>query len=316
MFVSFFFQAEDGIRFRDVTGVQTCALPIYDGVTNNISAKLNGWVPFGVTSGTRIAAGVQAINPIPTNAVTNYVVGDVLTCSVGGTGAQVIVTSVGAGGAVTGLELMNSGTATGFTTGTGKTTSGGTGTSCTIEITAVGPTSKIVLATNHLLKTGDSITIAGCTEAAYNATSTIIGVNSLTTFDIATTATANMTATASQSTTTIFDASKNWTVNEHAGKLVDLMVAGTLPTSQKRWIVSNTATTLTVATISAGTNGTSKYVIYDSKLYGADTQYKQPEKGRDGFATGGSTTTLVDSTKNWTNNQGPGDRVRKHARQG
>jgi len=30
---SFFFQAEDGIRDRDVTGVQTCALPIsaFDG---------------------------------------------------------------------------------------------------------------------------------------------------------------------------------------------------------------------------------------------------------------------------------------------
>src|SRR5437773_11496683 len=27
----FFFQAEDGIRDRDVTGVQTCALPIYEG---------------------------------------------------------------------------------------------------------------------------------------------------------------------------------------------------------------------------------------------------------------------------------------------
>src|SRR6266540_4449169 len=30
-FFFFFFQAEDGIRDRDVTGVQTCALPIYDG---------------------------------------------------------------------------------------------------------------------------------------------------------------------------------------------------------------------------------------------------------------------------------------------
>jgi len=29
----FFFQAEDGIRVRDVTGVQTCALPI-SGVFN------------------------------------------------------------------------------------------------------------------------------------------------------------------------------------------------------------------------------------------------------------------------------------------
>src|SRR6266851_8546397 len=30
-FFVFFFQAEDGIRDRDVTGVQTCALPIYLG---------------------------------------------------------------------------------------------------------------------------------------------------------------------------------------------------------------------------------------------------------------------------------------------
>src|SRR5699024_11764781 len=29
--ISFFFQAEDGIRDRNVTGVQTCALPIFAG---------------------------------------------------------------------------------------------------------------------------------------------------------------------------------------------------------------------------------------------------------------------------------------------
>src|SRR5690606_39901627 len=29
-FIFFFFQAEDGIRYFHVTGVQTCALPIYD----------------------------------------------------------------------------------------------------------------------------------------------------------------------------------------------------------------------------------------------------------------------------------------------
>src|SRR5699024_12013449 len=28
--INFFFQAEDGIRDRNVTGVQTCALPIYE----------------------------------------------------------------------------------------------------------------------------------------------------------------------------------------------------------------------------------------------------------------------------------------------
>src|SRR5437667_12790276 len=34
---SFFFQAEDGIRDRDVTGVQTCALPICDNSWNTIA---------------------------------------------------------------------------------------------------------------------------------------------------------------------------------------------------------------------------------------------------------------------------------------
>src|SRR5574343_550309 len=33
---AFFFQAEDGIRARDVTGVQTCALPILIGSTSRV----------------------------------------------------------------------------------------------------------------------------------------------------------------------------------------------------------------------------------------------------------------------------------------
>src|SRR5699024_11951508 len=32
----FFFQAEDGIRDRNVTGVQTCALPIFAGLCMNV----------------------------------------------------------------------------------------------------------------------------------------------------------------------------------------------------------------------------------------------------------------------------------------
>src|SRR5207249_8014010 len=37
----FFFQAEDGIRDRNVTGVQTCALPIYSTLTIQGSAGTN-----------------------------------------------------------------------------------------------------------------------------------------------------------------------------------------------------------------------------------------------------------------------------------
>src|SRR5438067_13872671 len=37
--MSFFFQAEDGIRDRNVTGVQTCALPIFKSVAFSADGK-------------------------------------------------------------------------------------------------------------------------------------------------------------------------------------------------------------------------------------------------------------------------------------
>lgn len=277
-----------------------------DGVTANVTAKLQGWVPLGVSTGARIAAGVLAVNPVPTAGGTGYSFGDVLTCSVGGTGAQVRVTSIAPNGAVTGIELIHVGTATGFTTGTGRATSGGTGTGCTIEITSVGPAALITTATSHFFKTGEKVTFAGCTESAWNAEHTIVGVPGITTFCVAVTATANMAAAASQSATLIVDASKNWTPNEHVGRIVHVMVAGRRPTSQLRWITANTANTLTVASITAAVSGTSKYVIYDAKAFGVDEQRRTSGQETVGWATGGSTTTLVDSSKSWIPNQWAG----------
>src|SRR5690554_7285918 len=40
-FFFFFFQAEDGIRDADVTGVQTCALPIFLFLTLTLSLSLS-----------------------------------------------------------------------------------------------------------------------------------------------------------------------------------------------------------------------------------------------------------------------------------
>src|SRR6516164_4718768 len=40
--IFFFFQAEDGIRYGTVTGVQTCALPIYDPVHNELYCARRG----------------------------------------------------------------------------------------------------------------------------------------------------------------------------------------------------------------------------------------------------------------------------------
>lgn len=273
------------------------------GVVTNISCTMFGSAPLGVNTGVRIASGVQAVAAAPTAGGTGYTIGDVLTCSVGGTGAQVRVTSIAPGGVVTGIELVHTGTATGFTVGTGRATTGGTGTGCTIEITAVGPTALITLATNHFLAAGNVVTFAGCTETAWNTAHTILGVPAVNTFCVATTATANMNNAAAQSATTIYDPTKNWIVNEHAGRLVQLNVAGTSPSTQTRWIISNTATTLTVGAITAGANGTSKYAIYDSKVFGVDSQNREENQIPYGFATGGSTTTLVDNTKSWVPNQ-------------
>src|SRR5437868_10114333 len=47
-FFFFFFQAEDGIRDRNVTGVQTCALPICNGKNVN----QGGWCEPGSPSAT------------------------------------------------------------------------------------------------------------------------------------------------------------------------------------------------------------------------------------------------------------------------
>jgi hypothetical protein len=277
-----------------------------DGITCNITASLNGHNPFGVATGTRIAAGVTGVNATPTAGGSGYTIGDTLTCSVGGTGSQVIVTSIAPGGIVTGIQLVHSGTATGFTVGTGRATTGGTGTGCTIEITSVGVTSLVTTSSAHYLRTGDPVTFAGCTDAAWNTQHTLLGAPSTTTFCVATTATAAMAASSAQSATTIVDPTKNWVVNEHVGRIVHLMVASRFPTSQIRWITANTATTLTVATIVAGVTGTSKYVIYDSKAFGVDDQRQTAGQHAYGWATSGSTTTLVDNTKSWIPNQWAG----------
>src|SRR5256885_8839497 len=45
----FFFQAEDGIRDYKVTGVQTCALPIFGSCVNAIRSAVSTVAAFGVS---------------------------------------------------------------------------------------------------------------------------------------------------------------------------------------------------------------------------------------------------------------------------
>jgi hypothetical protein len=285
-----------------------------DGVVANISctygSATSGWTALGVTSGTRIALGVQVLASAPVAAGTGYAIGDTFSFVTGtGAAAKGRVTGITTSGAITSVELLCSGTTTGYATGTSGALTNiiGTGSAATVSVTTVGPTAEIVLATAGWMKQGDQVAFAGCTDATWNATYTILGVSVVaaagTTFSVATTAAANMAATASQSVTTLVDPTKNWVVNEHAGRILDLCVFGTAPTSQKRWIVSNTATVLTVAAMTAGIVGTSKYTIYDANIFGCDDQRKEAGMSGFGHASGGSTTQLTDASKNWIPNQ-------------
>ena len=147
----------------------------------------------------------------------------------------------------------------------------------------------------HQFKVGDSVTVAGITTTtALNTTATITSVPSTTTFTYAVTGSGSPTVPA-QSTSTLVDNSKNWTVNEHAGRTVHLYTTAITASNgsasgQAVRIASNTATTLTfVVAATAPTNGVSRYSIATSTAIGAVDQ---------GVATGTqSTTTLQDTTK-------------------
>src|SRR5437868_10648674 len=61
----FFLQAEDGIRDRNVTGVQTCALPIFDASDSESTSSAPGpprtltfWNGLGIVIGLQIGSGI------------------------------------------------------------------------------------------------------------------------------------------------------------------------------------------------------------------------------------------------------------------
>jgi ribosomal protein L19 len=280
------------------------------GQTRNISAQFAGQEAFGVTSGARNTGGITVLNATPTAGGTGYAVGDIFNITTGGTVGKGRVEAISAGGIVTSVSLYSSGLT--YTTGSGKATTNvsGTGTGLTVDITTVGTVGRITLATNHNLLAGDSVTFSGCNDAAWNGAFTILATDSLTTFDVVATAAGSMVASNIQSTVLIVDSTKNWAVNEHAGKIIKLEVAGTSQTTQLRRIVSNTATTITVTTIVAGVNGTSRYAIMQPEAFGRDRMYDADTETSDGYATGGTSTTLVDSSKTWFTNQWAGFRIR------
>src|SRR5699024_12086712 len=68
-FISLFFQAEDGIRYRNVTGVQTCALPIFANAMdpNGVQPGVNDRIFKVATSSRIMLACIAKVFPNPRN---------------------------------------------------------------------------------------------------------------------------------------------------------------------------------------------------------------------------------------------------------
>lgn len=288
---------------------------IFDyGQCQTLAAKMAGQNPYAVASITRTATGIAVLNATPTAGGTGYNVDDILTITTGGSGGTARVLTVNpANGAVLTVALETCGT--GYTTGSGKATtvSPAGGTSCTLDITTVDFTALVATTLSHNYKIGDSVVISGATgtgAASFNGTKTIIGVSSATNFSYALggdPGAATATGTGTVSTTTLVDCTKNWAVNEHVGKIIQVSNNVLLATGgQARRIVSNTANTITwTLAMSASTPavGTYRYVIEDIKPFGTERSVMGiVGGGTEGFATSGSTTTIVDTTKNWQTN--------------
>jgi hypothetical protein len=283
------------------------------GIACRMAVWMTDCAPFYAASGTRSVTGVKTINPTPTAPGSAYVRGDILDITTGGTNAKVYVNRVSVTGGVEELILVRCGGG-GYGVGVGRATSGGTGTLCTVEITAVATIGRIATTgINHHFRKDDMINFGG--DAAWAGSYTVLAVDSLTTFDVECGAAGNASPTeAAQSATRIVDASKNWTVNEHAGKYVSTQGSGLTGTLAIRRIDSNTATCLTLAAGdalgAALTDATGRYAILDCYPLGRERLYPMDERDSIGYATGGSGTTLVDSTKNWIVGQWVGHKVK------
>ena len=182
------------------------------------------------------------------------------------------------------------------------------------SVSNVTTTATITTVNSHNFKVGQSVTVRGATDANFNGTFTIVTAPTLTTFTYTMGGTpAGTTLANAQSTTTLSDASKAWTVNQWAGytcfmNTTAVTAATGAATGQALRIASNTATTLTFSVAgTAPVNGVSRYVIAQAGAVGSGNGTVL-----NGIATGAgqSTTALQDTTQTWVVNLYAGKKVK------
>lgn len=281
---------------------------IYDyGTSRPAAAVKPGWEPIGISTLTTQAGSISSLSSIPTAGGTGYGVNNILTITTGGTNGLARVLSVNETGSVLSVELEQPGSS--YTTGTGKATTvnpvGGSG--CTLNILSIS-TSVIATTVNpHYFKLRDtaSIKLGVTSPSDYTGSADgviITGIPTVTTFNYIIPTSPGAFTVAPQSTTLLIDNTKNWSTNEHVGKYVmftEYIAANTSGPSSLNKITSNTSSSLSITNTGyTPLVGRSKYCICDMRFFGTDTIF--PMSDGEGIATSGSTTTLTDTSKNWS----------------
>jgi hypothetical protein len=284
---------------------------IDNGLTQNLVLQKSDLLQSqGVTSATRVTNGITAINTTPTAPGSGYSVGDLLTVTTGGTLGRVRVETINAAGGVLSISLYSAGS--NYTVGTGRVTSpvAGTGTGCTIEITSVGVIGVITTSINHDFIIGDTTQFKGATEAAWNGTYTVNGIQSLTVIEFFNiTATTNAIAKYPLSTTLLVDETQNWTPNEFTGMLLCVQSNGLTGAATWRKIIGNSRTTISFVAGVAPTNGNSRYFIQMPNAFGEDEQFLANNQLSYGYVSGSTSSTITDPSKNWLFNTWSNNKV-------
>jgi hypothetical protein len=140
-------------------------------------------------------------------------------------------------------------------------------------ITRTGTVATVTTTHPHGIKTNETVTIGGATDALYNITATIIATGDNTfTYNLGGTPAANAVAIASQSATLLVDNTKNWVTNELVGKMVTFLTAPTNTSHNvvyyHKLITANTAKTISFATGNIPTVG-ALYFITDAVHLGS-----------------------------------------------
>ncbi len=124
------------LEIQNSNGGDTATTDISISADNDSTNLVGHYIDMGMASSTYNATTAGNIQAISINtAGTGYMVNDVLTINTGNADATVTVLTVGGGGDVLTIDLANSGS--GYSVGSARTTTGGTGTGFKVNILSI-----------------------------------------------------------------------------------------------------------------------------------------------------------------------------------